>query len=364
MPGFDVLQVLSSTHRRGAETYAVALGRALARLGDDVCTVALHGAPPPALAVPALSDRRWSVPAARRLRSLTRDADVVVAHGSSTLVAAALSAHGTGTPFVYRVIGDPAVWANTPARRVRVRALLHRAAAVVTYDQGTADTVVALHGLPASRVHVLAKGIDLATHRPLASGDRAAARLSLGLDHDRTVVTWLGSLATEKRPDLALDVAARLLDADLLVVGDGPLRADLVLRLSADSGLASRVHLLGAVADPTDAIAAADVVLGTSTTEGVPGALLEAMAAGRPVVSTAVGAVPTLVADGKTGRLVDDDVDAEALADGLAVAVDSIRTETAVLGAAARDHVEAQHDLRQVAAAWSELLHRLALARR
>jgi glycosyltransferase involved in cell wall biosynthesis len=88
-----------------------------------------------------------------------------------------------------------------------------------------------------------------------------------------------------------------------VVVGDGPERAQLEA-LAGQLGLADRVHLAGHQQDVRPWLAALDVLVLSSDWEGMPNALLEAMAAGLPIVATAVGGVPEVVVDGATGLLV------------------------------------------------------------
>lgn len=119
-------------------------------------------------------------------------------------------------------------------------------------------------------------------------------------------VLLIGRLSRAKRPDVALRVLdavrGRFEEAELYIVGGGP-EQDRVRRLVAELGLSTSVHLLGRLDDVADVLATADCLLLTSDWEGCPLAVLEAMAAGVPVVSTSVGGVPELVADGETGLL-------------------------------------------------------------
>ena len=104
-------------------------------------------------------------------------------------------------------------------------------------------------------------------------------------------------------------------EAELHLVGDGPDRAA-VERLAAELGLRDAARLLGTRADVPELLATAHCVLLASDYEGCPLSVLEAMAAGVPVVATAVGGVPEIVADGETGLLTPRG-DAQALARAL-----------------------------------------------
>lgn len=346
----SVLQVLTTNQRRGAETFAVQLGEALAPLVGRIETVALEPGPGAPLDVPTLAGSRRDPAGLRRLRRLARSADVVVAHGSATLWAAAAATAGTRTPFVYRLIGDPTFWTTRLDRRLRVALALRRAAAVAAYYPAAAEALSGHLRLPAGHVRVIPKGIDLADHPAVSPDERLAARRSLGVEGEGPVLAWIGALAPEKRPGLALDVAEALPGARLLVAGTGPLHDALATRSGPST------HLLGALADPRPVVAAADVLVVTSVTEGVPGVALEAAASGVPVVAVDVGGLGQVVLDGRTGRLVDEASQGTALAPRLAGAVEEVLADRTAMGAAGRAHVEAELTMAGVAARWRDLL--------
>lgn len=351
----SVLGVLTRTHRRGAETYAVELARALAPRLAAMRTVALFPARSgPSLDVDVLAPDERTGTAVRALRGEATRADVVVAHGSATLAATARATARGGPPFVYRLIGDPSYWTADPLRRVRVGALLHRAAAVVTYTEETAESLRHRYRLRASRVHAIGKGIEADRFPPVTAAERAAARAQLGLDPEAAVLLWMGALSPEKDPHLALTVAEQIPQATLVVVGDGPLRAELTATAAVRRG---DVHLAGAVTDIRPLLAVADALLLTSRTEGVPGVLLEAAAAGIPAVTVEVGGVRQVVVDRRGGRVVPTRDPAE-----LARAAAEVLAAGADLGAEAAAHVRRHARLDVVADRWVELL--TAVARR
>src|SRR5262249_49928675 len=127
----SVLQVVTSTERRGAETFGVALGEALAERGWANRTVALHPGYSPELQVGSLGEKALGRRSLARLRHAGIGADVTVAHGSSTLAACAIALAGTRARFVYRNIGDPWHWSARGVRRVRTRIFLTRAHSIV-----------------------------------------------------------------------------------------------------------------------------------------------------------------------------------------------------------------------------------------
>src|SRR5262249_50681630 len=141
----------------------------------------------------------------------------------------------------------------------------------------------------------------------------------LDLEPDGLVVGIVGRLAPEKRQDLALKATRRLLAAGrvfrLCVVGDGPQRAELE-HLADELGIAEKVRWSGEVQDAGRLAKAFDVALLCSDFEGMPLAALEALAAGVPLVATAVGGLPDLLCGGAGIVVPKDDADALAAAIG------------------------------------------------
>ncbi len=135
----------------------------------------------------------------------------------------------------------------------------------------------------------------------------AAARDSLGAPPGAPLLVAAGRLHEQKRFDVLLEAFAAVRRgapaARLAVVGTGSLRGELEARAAA-LGVADGVLFAGFRADVPDVLAAADVFVLSSDDEGLPMVVIEAMAAGRPVVATRVGAVEDLVEDGVTGCIV------------------------------------------------------------
>jgi len=122
------------------------------------------------------------------------------------------------------------------------------------------------------------------------------------------VILFVGSLTSEKRLDRFLRVVRHVLEdlrqLQIWIVGDGPLLSDLK-KQSQEIGLSEAVHFLGVQEDVAGYMKAADLLLLTSDTEGIPGVILEAGFMGLPVVATRVGGVPECLLDQETGILVD-----------------------------------------------------------
>jgi glycosyltransferase involved in cell wall biosynthesis len=154
------------------------------------------------------------------------------------------------------------------------------------------------------RLLVISNGIVLARFHPDAAG-RDRVRRELGIDADAWVIGTVGRIAAEKNHALLIKAMAPLLGprTRLIIAGDGPL-LPAVTELTASLGVAGFVHLLGARRDVPDILNALDSFVMSSDTEGLPLVVLEAMATGLPVISTAVGGVPTVLEEGQTGFLV------------------------------------------------------------
>ena len=155
------------------------------------------------------------------------------------------------------------------------------------------------------------------------------------------LVGLVGRLSIEKGVDIFLEAAALVLaelpDTKFVVAGDGPDRAKLD-GLIDELGIGASVHMLGRRDDMAAVYASLDLMVSSSRREGLPMAILEAMASRVPLIATAVGGVPTVIMDGRTGVLVPE-VDAGMLAKGMvALLRDGALRER--LGVAARQLVE------------------------
>lgn len=185
-------------------------------------------------------------------------------------------------------------------------------------SQEIADDVRGLRVARRRKVHFLPNGID---PRPFASPfDRDDGRARLGIGARDQLVGTVGRLTEIKCHDVLLRGFARLAgtrhEARLLLVGDGPRRAELET-LAAALGIANRIHFVGYQPDPENYLRLMDLFALTSRSEGMPLAVLEAWAAGVPVVATGVGGLPGMIEDGRTGLLIsphDDAAVARALA--------------------------------------------------
>lgn len=201
------------------------------------------------------------------------------------------------------------------------RLSLPTAHAVVTVCEAFARQLTTFAGVARERIHVQHNSI----RRDETAGAEEAARsfrASLGVREDERLVLAIGRLSSEKAHADLLRAFAHLsadnpeIAARLVIVGDGPERERLEAA-ARSSGVAGRVRFAGQLSDVRPCYAAADVLALPSHSEGSPYVLLEAMAAGLPVVATAVGGVPEMVQD-ETSALLVPARDPRALAAALA----------------------------------------------
>lgn len=238
-------------------------------------------------------------------------------------------------------------------RKVRLfewldRRALRGADAVVAVSPTVADVARAA-GVAADRLHTIENGIDVARVAAEAAAGRAGVRAELGLAHGDVLAVSIGRLSPEKGHRVLLEAWARLGPSAprLALVGDGASRAE--LERLASRLPPGRVRFLGWRSDPTACVGAADLAILPSLTEGLPLALLEAMAAGTAIVATRVGGMPAALDGGTCGLLVPPG-DAIALAGAVEELADSAQGR-ARLAAAALDRVRAAYDASRQAAA-------------
>ncbi len=200
------------------------------------------------------------------------------------------------------------------------RRLARHTDALIAVSDEVRDDLVRYQIAPAERISVIRLGLDLEGRTAAPPGARADVRAALGLPPDGFVVAWLGRMTEIKRADILLRAFAHLrrsgVEASLVLVGDGPLRADLE-QLADELGIAGDCRFLGYLAEVGPIYAAADAAVLTSANEGTPVSIIEAQAAGLPAVSTDVGGVSDVVVEGETGFLVPAE-DVEAIAERLA----------------------------------------------
>jgi glycosyltransferase involved in cell wall biosynthesis len=252
-----------------------------------------------------LSERRydaahvhWVVPNAALV------SDILAAHGAPVVV----SLHGSDVFVAERLL---------PAR-VLARRALRRAGAVTACSADLLGRALRL-GAPPARARVVPYGVDARMFSPAARA--AGIRARLGVPENAFLVLGFGRLVEKKGFRHLIDAAARLPGVQLAIAGEGDLLGALVAQARAAGvaahfpGALEREAMAAAIAS-ADVVAVPSIVDHAGNVDGLPNALLEALAAGKAVVASRVAGIPDVVEDGRNGLLVPEQ-DPAALARAL-----------------------------------------------
>jgi glycosyltransferase involved in cell wall biosynthesis len=309
--------VIDELAAAGTETQLLALIRCLDRerfrpylvllRGDNPISRALEPEGPPVqrLSVGSLRSPRTVFRAASFIHFLWREQiDVVQAYFPDSSYFAVPAAFLAGVRHRIRTRNNIGHWV-TAAHRLLGRALNLFTTATIANCSAARDALLHEERPPADRVHVLENGVDLDRFLSLAA--------PLG---PPGCVGAVSNLRAVKGLDVLVAAAARVRErfphVSFRVAGEGEQRPALELQ-ARQLGIAEAFQLPGAVRDVPGFLAGLDVAVLASRAEGMSNAVLEYMAAARPIVATAVGATPELIEDGRHGLLVPPG-DADALA--------------------------------------------------
>lgn len=286
------------------------------------------------------SDRGLTPSAGVRLRKLVgeRSIDLIHAHLPTMGVLARMT---SPVPVVYTE--HNLAHSYRPPTRLAARMTYGRNAALIAVSEAVAGEVA---GWPGPDPIVIPNGVACA----VSAEERAAARSELGLRAGDTLVTHVGNIRPGKGHDNLIEAAREVLahrpDVTFVSIGTEKNHGDLdrVRARAADEGIGERILFLGRRPDALSFVAAADVFVNPSEIEGLPVAVLEAMALQRPIVATAAGGVPTIIIDEETGLLVQPS-DPMSLAKGIERMLDDRELATRTAGRA-RELVERDFSLR------------------
>jgi glycosyltransferase involved in cell wall biosynthesis len=238
--------------------------------------------------------------------------------------------------------------------RLQLRALAVGVDRYIAVSRAVADELVERFGWPAAKVQV---GYNAAQVERFGGAPPTGLREELGGSAERPLVLTPARLDEQKGHPVLLRAAAELPGVDFVLAGEGPERAALEA-LASELGISDRVNFLGYRDDIPQLLAACDVFALPSLYEGSSLAVLEAMAAGRPVVSSAIGGTDELIDDGTDGLLV-----APGDTDGLAAALRRLLDDAELRKTfAQRAHARVERDFtptamtRRVEAIYEELL--------
>jgi len=385
-----ILQIVLNLERAGAQEVVRTLTDYLQAEGCAVTVCAFRDGPMRAelekLGVPVKIFRRprydvfllplflWELRRIRReLAQLVnnRRIEVVQTHLLEVLDFVALSLlRGTSVKEVLWTIHNVNFLPAVPQKLLRARRIVYRwlyrwlanwASGFIAVSDEVRQAIIGQLGTVEGKVFTIANGVD--TERYNRPGDKIALCRELGLPSTCRLAVTVGRLTEQKGHAYLIESAADILvhhpDTHFLFVGDGELRGALHAQVE-HAGLTEHIHFLGNRPDVPGLLAAADLFILPSLWEGLSVALLEAMAAGRPIVATAVSGSTQVMVDGVTGLLVPP-ADSKALARAVCALLDAPERATA-MGQAARQrvviHYSAQKQAREHIALYRQLLER------
>ena len=234
---------------------------------------------------------------------------------------------------------------------------------VVTVTETLRTQVISRLKIDPDRVTTIHNGI--AVNDYYMPGSRLACRESLGIAADDIVVSYIGRLVEGKGLDCLLQAAMQVLTGNerfvFLVVGMGSLRASLQ-SLADELGIGSQVIFTGYREDIPEILSATDLLVLPSLSEGLPLSLMEAMAAGKPVVATAVGGIGELIEPNVTGILVAPR-SAAALVEAICRLLDNSRHREE-MGTRAREYVSRAFSVQAMVSAYDALYQARLAGRR
>jgi glycosyltransferase involved in cell wall biosynthesis len=243
--------------------------------------------------------------------------DIVHAHMYRSSIPATIAAHLARVPVIVSQVHNVATW-ETRRQLWLDRALCRWRTAMVAVSESVRRDVIATLRIGPERVRVIYNGVDLAAFGAAgaagaAGGARAAKRAELGLGHEDIAIVYHGRLVAQKNPDALLRIAVQIAmmrkGVRVIVVGDGPCREDLERRareagVCGGRGEPQRMFFLGQRSDIPELLQACDIAVLPSFKEGFSNAVIEALAAGLPVVATDVGGNAEAVEHGRSGWIV------------------------------------------------------------
>lgn len=314
---------------------------------------------------------RADLAALRHLRDYFRESpfDIIHAHSSKAGMLARIAAWQARNPAarVYSPHAFAFTMSVSPWRR-RLYLLLERLAGrltdlLVCTCESERELAVRHRIVSPGRAAVVRTGVELRRFRPTGAGHRV--REQLGLPERHRVVGTVGAMVEQKGHDLLVAAAPLVLErmphTTFVIVGSGPLEDEL-RRAATRLGLGRRMVFLGQREDIPELLSAFDLFVMPSRWEGMPYALVEAMAVGVPALGTAIPGIVDLLEPGHTGWLSEPD-SPEALAQAIITALNE-EGQSAAMAAAARELVVREHSRERMLDRLGALYERLVEDRR
>jgi glycosyltransferase involved in cell wall biosynthesis len=352
-----VLHVIASLSGYGAEHFVAGLVPLLAARGAEVAVLTVYPSNNKTVASDIKGVRLMCAGRHRRMemrffprmvRAIRSFQPAIVhTHMHNGKYWGRLAAVAARVPRIVHTEHDPN-FRRVSVERIVDAALARATASFIAFSEGHRRRLSRADGIPLSRIAVIPNGIE---HRPIDPQARERGRMALGLEPQQIALLMIGRLEAQKNHELALQAFARLpsdiaAKTKLFLAGDGHLRD--TLRVTSEMlGIAERVVFLGFRSDGPDLLAACDAMLMTSHTEAMPIALIEAMGAGAPIVTTPWLGADEMLDGGQLGEIAADYAP-ETIARSLAAVV-SDRARSRTRGQAAREYALARYDLGKAA---------------
>jgi glycosyltransferase involved in cell wall biosynthesis len=367
-----LLQIIDHLGHGGAEALQLTLAKSIDRARFDLHVIALRQFQPPlltpslrALGVPVteLNQRNaYDLPALLSIIKYIRrhKIDIIHTHLLASDFLGRIAGSLTGRPVVSTIHNSRADLDNEPMRRQWMEQWTGRfmARRLIVVSEMLREETTQWFGVPSRKVVAIPNGVDTEAFRRGPEFDSAAVKRDMVSGGEYVMVTNLARWVPQKGLSHLIDAARIVTDARpdvrFLLLGHGDLHAELEAQAET-LGIADKVILGGFLYNVSDVLAASDVFVLSSLWEGLPLALLEAMAAGCPAVATDVGGVSHVLQHGATGLVVPP-ADSGALAAAILECVNN-PAQARERGAAAQAWVTQRYGMR----AWAGKLERLYL---
>jgi glycosyltransferase involved in cell wall biosynthesis len=359
-----VLHMIETAEPGGAETVLVELAASLRDEFDSVGCVLQAGWTSQALAARGIDveclplSRAFDFGWIARFRRFIaeRNIQLIHSHEFTTNCYATAAAKMANLPVICTVHGKN-YYPDRYYRRAAYRWVARNADALVAVSDDLKSFITENIGIRPDRIRVIQNGVQ---NRLLSNGprERTKRRLELGLPNNSVVCITVAALFEVKGYSDLLTAAQRVLasspDVVFLLAGEGPLEHELK-QMAERLHLGNRVRFLGFRHDIPELLAACDIFVLPSYSEGMPMAVLEAMSSGLPVIGTSVGGMPEVVEHGTTGTLIEPGRP-DALADTIIdLAADPDRCFR--FGNAGRRRIESQFSLQTMLGNYKNLYH-------
>jgi len=304
---------------------------------------------------------------AAALRSLKPD--IVHSHNWGTLLESYLAVRRVGSIVHLHgergsVLGTNACGPVKRKLRAAVMRWICRRIVVTTNSYCVAEKVCSITGIEPAEIHVVPNGLDPKYTLTEMKKLRKTVRQELGFQDNDLVIGTVARLSKVKNLGLAIRALATLRgprkqQAHLLLVGDGPSRQELET-LATSEGVSRFVHFVGHQSDTWRFLAAMDVFVNCSDSEGMSQSMLEAMAAGLPIVATDVGDAAIMVGPPEPCGIVIAPNEISELSQSMAAILDSDQQET--YAAAALNRQQTRYSLASMLRGYEDLYHELVVS--